>query len=165
MAWPRARRIRRTGPDRYAVQLPAEEQALLVDLTAQLRGLLEDTTDDPSLRRLFPTAYHDEPERDVEYQLLARDELLARRLAALEAMAATAAERQLDTAGLTAWMGSVNDLRLVIGTNLDVSEEDGPFDPDAPDASARAVYGYLTALLDEVVRALHDGLGDDVPSA
>ena len=165
MAWPRARRIRRTGPDRYAVRLPDQEQALLVDLTRQLRGLLEETSDDPSLRRLFPTAYVDDPDRDVEYQLLARDELVTRRLAALDALAATTEARELDAAGLSAWMGAVNDLRLVIGTNLDVSEDDGPFDPDAPDATARAVYGYLTALLDEVVRALEDGLDDEVPSA
>jgi hypothetical protein len=163
MAFGRPRPVRRNRRGEIELHLPDAARQVMAQLCGELRELLG--TDDPSLRRLFPTAYHDEPERDVEYQLLARDELLARRVAALDAMAATAGERQLDTAGLTAWMGSVNDLRLVIGTNLDVSEEDGPFDPDAPDASARAVYGYLTALLDEVVRALHDGLGDDVPSA
>ena len=151
MAWPRSRRIRRTGPGRYAVQLPAEEQALLVDLAAQLRGLLEDTTDDPSLRRLFPTAYHDDPERDREYQQLARDELLARRLAALEAMAATAGERRARRRRAHRLDGRRQRPPLVLGTSLDVSEEDGPFDPDDPDAPARAVYGYLTVLLDEVV--------------
>lgn len=161
MAWPRARRIRHTGPGRFTVKLPAEEQALLIDLVGQLRTLLEASTDDPSVRRLFPTAYHDEPERDREYQQLARDELLARRLAALDATAATAADRDLDLEGLTAWMTSINDLRLVIGTQLDVSEDDGPITPDAPDAPARAIYGYLSALLDDIVAALSDGLTDD----
>jgi hypothetical protein len=163
MAWPRSRRIRRTGPGRYAVHLSDDEQALVVDLVAQLRAVLEAGTDDPSLRRLFPTAYHDDAERDQEYQLLARDELLARRLTALDLMATTAAARELDAAGLTAWMGAVNDLRLVIGTNLDVSEDDGPISPDDPDAPARAVYGYLTGLLDDIVAALTDGLGDAEP--
>ena len=161
MAWPRSRRIRRTGSGRYAVQLPPEEQALLIDLAGQLRTLLEATTDDPSVRRLFPTAYHDDPDRDREYQQLARDELLTRRLAALDALGDTAADRQLDAAGLSAWMGSINDLRLVIGTNLDVSEDDGPIDLEADDATARAIYSYLTGLLDDIVAALADGLGDD----
>jgi hypothetical protein len=161
----RQRRIRRVGPGRYAVQLEDWEQQLLDTLTRDLSSLLEDTTDDPSVRRLFPTAYHDQPERDLEYQVLARDELLQRRLVALELTAATTGERELDAAGLSAWMGAVNDLRLVIGTQLDVSEDDGPIDPEADDAQHRAVYGYLTALLDEIVRALEDGLGDEPAEA
>ena len=165
MAWPRSRRIKRTGPGRYAVQLSADEQRLVGDLTGQLRALLVDGTDDPSVRRLFPTAYHDDPERDREYQQLARDELLTRRLAALDLMAASVDLRELDAAGLSAWMGAVNDLRLVIGTNLDVSEDDGPIAPDDPDAPARAVYGYLTGLLDDIVSALADGLGDEPSGA
>jgi hypothetical protein len=165
MAWPRSRRVRRTGPGRYAVQLSPDEQALVIDLTEELRAVLEAGTDDPSVRRLFPTAYHDDAERDREYQLLARDELLTRRLAALELMATTASARELDAAGLTAWMASVNDLRLVIGTNLDVSEDDGPIEADEPDAQARAIYGYLTGLLDDIVSALTDGLSDADPQA
>lgn len=161
MLFRRDRRVRRLGTDRYAVQLRPEEQALLVDLTGQLRELLAATTDDPSVRRLFPTAYHDDPDRDLEYQLLARDELLERRLAALDATAATVADRELDAAGLAAWMGSINQLRLVIGTNLDVSEDDGPVDPDDPDAPGRQIYHYLSGLLDDIVAALAGGLGDD----
>ena len=62
-------------------------------------------------------------------------------------------------------MGAVNDLRLVIGTNLDVCEDDGPLDPDDPDAPACAVYGYLTGLLDDIVSALADGLSEPDPEA
>ena len=161
MAFRRDRRVRRLGTDRYAVVLRPEEQALLVDLTGQLRELLGSTTDDPSVQRLFPTAYHDDPDRDLEYQLLTRDELLERRLAALDGTAATVAEQELDAAGLTAWMSSINQLRLVIGTNLDVSEDDGPYDPHAPDATGREIYHYLNGLLDDIVGALSGGLGDD----
>ena len=72
------------------------------------------------MRRLFPTAYHDDPERDREYQQLVRDELLERRLAALATVEATAAADELDEEQLTGWLTALNDLRLVLGTRLDV---------------------------------------------
>jgi hypothetical protein len=162
----RQARIRRVAPNRYAVAIQDWERGLLVGLARDLRSLLVETTDDPSVRRLFPTAYHDQPERDREYQVLARDELLQRRLAALDAMTAATGETELDLAGLSAWMRAVNDLRLVLGTNLDVSEDDPPrVRADDPDAAAREVYGYLTGLLAEIVDALEDGLGDPDPDA
>jgi hypothetical protein len=52
-------------------------------------------------------------------------------------------------------MGAVNDLRLVLGTRLDVSEEMlGTLDPSSPDADAMAVYQYLSFLLESIVEAL-----------
>ena len=115
-------------------------------------------TDDPTLRRLFPTAYHDDPDRDREYQQLVRDELLERRLAALTLVEETASAEQLDEAGLTGWLTALNDLRLVLGTRLDVSEDDAEVDPDDPDAPAHVVYHYLGMLLGEVVDALEGDL-------
>src|SRR5437588_500232 len=44
--------------------------------------MLDANIDDPSLRRLFPTAYPDDAERDREYRQLVGDELVERRRAA-----------------------------------------------------------------------------------
>ena len=154
------RRVSRTHQGTYAVRLPAPERALLANLVGQLRDLLQVTTDDPSLRRLFPTAYHDDAERDREYQQLVRDELLERRLAALDTVDATAEARELDGAQLSAWLTALNDLRLVLGTRLDVQEDQEAIDEDHPDAPAMAVYGYLSGLLDDVV----DALTGDLPT-
>ena len=56
---------------------------------------------------------------------------------------------------LLALMGAVNDLRLVLGTRLDVSEEtDLAVDPTNPDAGAYALYGYLGFLLETCVDAI-----------
>jgi hypothetical protein len=151
-------RIERTAAGRYAVALPAPERELLTDLVEQLRDVLLATTDDPTLRRLFPTAYHEDAERDEEYQLLVRDELLGRRLAALAAVEETAMAVEVDEAALTGWLTALNDLRLVLGTRLDVSEDDHDVDPDDPDAAAHAVYHYLGMLLGEVVDALEEDL-------
>ena len=156
----RRRPIRRVGPDRYAVALGAGEREILGQLSEQLVALLRETTDDPSVRRLFPTAYHEDPERDREYQQLVRDELLEQRVAALEGLRTTADATELDGAGLTAWLRAVNDLRLVIGTRLDVGEELPALDLDDPDAAAYVAYDFLSGVLQEVV----DALAEDLPS-
>ena len=112
------------------------------------------------MRRLFPTAYHDDPERDREYQQLVRDELLERRLAALATVEATADADELDEAQLTGWLTALNDLRLVLGTRLDVSEDQDDDRRGRPATRpAMAVYGYLSVLLGEVV----DALAEDLP--
>ena len=55
----------------------------------------------------------------------------------------------------SAWLRALNDLRLVLGTRLDVTEDefaDG-FDPDAPHAYELAVYAFLTWLQEAAVQA------------
>jgi hypothetical protein len=158
MALFRRRRVQRTRRGTYEVHLPEPERALLASLADQLRELLAETTDDPVVRRLFPTAYHDDAERDREYQQLVRDELLERRLAALATVEDTLEATELDEEQLGAWLRGLNDLRLVLGTRLDVGEELLDIDADDPDAPAYAVYEYLGFLLSEVVDALSDGL-------
>ena len=156
------RRVKRIGVDRYRVSLPEAERELLASLVPQLRDLL--TTDDPSLTRLFPTAYPDDPDRDAGYQALVRDELLEKRFASLDVLEATIAGGELTGAQLEAWMRALNDLRLVLGTRLDVSEDDlEVVEPDDPDAPAWAIYHYLAMLLSFIVDALAEDLpdGDD----
>jgi hypothetical protein len=148
-------RIRRRGPGRYQVRLRPNEQVLIRDLVGQLRDELVVSTDEPSLRRLFPPAYANDPERDAGYQVLTRDELLEGRLKALETV-----ERTLEAGGdlnqeeLTAWMSSLNSLRLVLGTRLDVDEELPDLDPDDPLTPHYAVYDLLGWLVAQVVDAL-----------
>jgi hypothetical protein len=60
---------------------------------------------------------------------------------------------------MTAWMGTLNSLRLVLGTRLDVDEELPTLDADDPLAPAYAVYEYLGWLLSQVV----DALSTDLP--
>jgi hypothetical protein len=157
MKLPWGRRIRRTRAGSYEIRLPDEERALLGALAPQLRDLLGGDLDEPTVRRLFPTAYADEPERDREYQALVRDALADRRRAAVETLLATLNESVLTEEQLLAWMGSVNDLRLVIGTHLDVSEDTELVpDPEDPDAPLLAAYGYLGFLLESIVEALAD---------
>jgi hypothetical protein len=150
--------VRRTATGTYEVHLADPERDLLGNLADQLRTLLAETTDDPTVRRLFPTAYHEDPERDREYQQLVRDELLERRLAAIATVEETLTARELTEEQLTGWLTALNDLRLVLGTRLDVSEDLREVAADDPDAPAYAVYEYLGYLLSVVVDALAGGL-------
>jgi hypothetical protein len=152
------RRVRRVGPHEFELRLPDDERSILRTLPAQLRALLEDPSaadDDPARGRLFPPAYWDDAERNAEYQRLMRDDLVASKLAAAEVVESTVDSNRLSEEELVAWMGALNDLRLVLGTRLDVTEDpaDAPAD-DSPEAPAFALYSYLGWLQEQVVAAL-----------
>ena len=155
-------KVRRQRDGRYRVDLDPWERGLLRSLPGTLRDLLE--TDDPALERLFPTAYLGDDEatraRNDEYRRLMRSDLLARKQSALDVLEETVDAETLDEEQLVAWMGAVNDVRLVLGTRLDVSEDMGldPFDDDDPRAPAYAVYVYLAELQEWIVRALSSAL-------
>jgi hypothetical protein len=152
-------RVKRKKQGRYQLRLRPTERILVGDLVAHLREQLLASTDEPSVRRLFPPAYPDDPERDAGYQVLTRDELLESKLAAIEVVERTLEGDELDDAEMTAWMGTLNSLRLVLGTRLDVDEELPTLDPDDPLAPGYAVYEYLGWLLSQVV----DALSTDLP--
>ena len=132
------------------MRLSPEERSLLLGLVGELRAQLEGESRDPSLRRLFPPAYDDE-EDERAYRELAGDELLSGRRRALELLAATARSDRLSAAEADAWLRALNDLRLVLGTRLDV-QEDMPI--DRPKSLEHAVYIYLSWLQEQLVAAL-----------
>jgi hypothetical protein len=155
------RRIKRSRKGRYRLELSADERTILKQLVTQLEELLGVQSfgvEDPSLRRLFPPAYTDEPEAEEEYRQLMHDDLLESHRAALGTMTTTLDATELDGEQLLGWLSAINNLRLVLGTKLDVQENDQiEIDPDEPDAPVRAVYFYLSALEEEVVEALAKG--------
>ena len=152
------RRVRRVGPGQYELRLPDEERAVLRTLPAQLRALLTEADDadgDTAVARLFPPAYWDDAARNAEYQRLMHGDLVERKLATAAVVEATVDQRRVTEDELLSWMAALNDLRLVLGTRLEVSEDpdDAPAD-DAPDAPAYALYSYLGWLQEQVVAAL-----------
>lgn len=144
----------------YRVRLPAAERELLRTLPGQLRDLLGD--DDPSLERLFPPAYGDDADAEAEYRGLVGASLRDEKLAALRTLERTADAEVLDDDGLSAWLGALESLRLVLGTQLDVREDAAalPVPPDHADAPRYALYGWLSWLQEEVVAALARTLPD-----
>ena len=157
---PIGRRVRRTRDGTYAVRLPEVERQLLGALVAALRSALDgDVHAEPALRRLFPPAYADpdDGEAESQYQAMVHEELLASRRAALDVLEATAQRDRLDEEELLAWMTAVNQLRLVLGTRLDVREDAEPVpDPNDPAAPMADIYTYLGVLLESVIAALEE---------
>jgi len=150
-------RIKRTRRGEYLLRLPEGERELLRSLPAQLRQLL--STDDASLRRLFPPAHADDPLANAEYTSLVRDDLMAERLARLEMMETTIDAARLDEQQLLAWLGVLNDLRLVLGTRLDVTED--MYEEEMPGDESRApafeLFRYLGFVEEQIVEALAPG--------
>ncbi len=142
------RPVKRLRSGRYELRLSSQERDLLRDLPRQLKDLMAQT-DDPALKRLFPPAYIDDREKESEYRRLVGDDLLQGRQAALDTMAATVDATELDEAQITAWLSSLNDLRLVLGTQLDIQEDEA-----LSSTPIHQVYYYLTMLEDAVISAL-----------
>ena len=142
----------RTPDGGVRLRFSPEERALLARLSSDLRAQLEDSFDDPSFRRLFPPAY-EEAEHEKGYRDVAGDELLDGRRHALELLAATAENDHLTAEEADAWLRALNDLRLVLGTRLDVQED---VLVDRPQTPELALYGYLSWVQEQLVAALSD---------
>jgi hypothetical protein len=151
------RQIERDSAGGVRLRFAEEELFLLRELLAQLEPLLEDP-DDPAVRRLFPPA-HAEPENEEQYRSLVRDQLVAGRAKALVTVRDTLGKEKLNAEEAEAWLRALNDLRLVLGTRLDVSEDVDWEEIDVHEPRGRdlAVYAYLSWLQEQLIEALGEG--------
>jgi Domain of unknown function (DUF2017) len=161
----RWRRFRTRGDGTLTVSLAEEELGLLRALPEQLRDVFDDDEDDPARARLFPRAYLDPTAEteEAEWQALVGPSLLRERLDALELITATLGRAELvgdwwqidlGPDEVQAWLGVLNDTRLVLGTRLGVSEEERVLDPADPDAGPYALYQWLTWVQSDLVDEL-----------
>ena len=122
--------------------------------------------DDPALRRLLPDAYADEAAAgefrrlmDTELRRL-KTEALDEMRAAVEGATGSAVKLRLAPQQAEQWLQALTDIRLVLGTRLDVTEdlEDrwAKLGPDDPMAPLLAAYEWLGWLQESVVLALED---------
>ena len=150
--------VRRTRQGDFELRLDGGDRDVLRGLPGQLRELLEreDPSSDPAVARLYPAAYPDDPLRNLEYEQVAGDDLTAGRLAAIDRMEATLDADRLSEDDVLAWLGVCNDLRLVLGSRLDITEEttQRDFAREDPRSRAYALYTYLTWLVDAIVEGL-----------
>lgn len=145
----------------YVLHLDGEELDLLSRLMGELRALLlaDDPNTVPLLRRLYPPAYHlaDDAEAEAEYQKYMREELVASRLEAINVVDAALTDRTpFDEEGMLRFIQSLNSLRLVLGTLLDVDEHHDPtaLADDDPMLGEHHLYAFLSWLLDASVGAV-----------
>lgn len=128
---------------------------------------LDDETDtpvissDPALARLLPDAYRDDDEAAGEFRRLTENSLRRDKVNAAERLLATLpadgpGEVRLDPETTESWLSTINDVRLALGTRLEVTEEMAEPDPEDPDAPAYVVYLWLTELQGVLIEVADD---------
>jgi hypothetical protein len=164
-----------------SVKLDAGEVSILRSLVTQILDLVEpgatgedpleralgigvagasEVPSDPVLARLFPSAYTEDDKAATEFRRYTEATLRDGKRADAETMLKTTGP---GTIALTdeqaqAWLRSLNDIRLALGTRLEVTEEihleiEGMAEDD-PRYPAFVTYDWLTYLQDSLVRAL-----------
>jgi hypothetical protein len=117
---------------------------------------------DPVVARLLPDAYRDDPEKAVEFRKYTESSLReAKKYFAqtlLETLPPAGGKVKLTGDQARDWLRALNDIRLMFGVRLEVTEdfEDqlAGLDPKDPRAAAFEVYGWLGAVQESLVRAL-----------
>lgn len=143
---------------------PTEATILGVQLDELLVSLDEMGPGDPVWERLYPAAFDDAEAAEEFREMVGEDLDNARRerVGACRAELAAAAEAPtrrgrdiiLGREELERWIMALNDLRLALGTSLEIAAgDDGAIDPLDPQAQARAIYQWLTAVQDGLVGA------------
>ena len=141
------------------------ERELLRMLPQQARELVDH--DDPTAQRLFPVAYPDDAAAQSDYHEMMGAQLLDHHHHALDTMVSTIDAATIDADELAGWLGAVEVLRLLLGTQLDVSEDMAELDPldpldaEDPRTDQFTVYQYLSMLQNEIVDALSAALPRD----
>jgi hypothetical protein len=149
--------IKRSRRGGFDLRIPARERDILATLPDMLRALLVDgDAKDPVLQRLYPNAFPDDEEASAEFREIVHDDLLEQRLAAIDTMERTLRSEHLTEDELIAWLAALNDVRLVLGVRLAVTEEATPADfaGDPETEGAFELYRYLSFLEEYVVEAL-----------
>lgn len=145
------------------LKLRSYERELLEGLLGEMRLLLEADLPrvDPVTARLFPDAYETAEEQE-DYQEMVGDQLRRDKLRALESVEACVEgegdlELKLTDEDANTWLTVLNDLRLAIGTRLDVTEErmEERVDENDPDAPGLSALHWLGWVQESILREVH----------
>ena len=186
-------RFKRRRGGAVTADLDAGEAGLLAALAEDLLGLLGDGAvadadplaamvglssgpvappDDPALARLLPDAYADDDQAAADFRRFTEQDLRAGKRAGASTVLTTlvplveaGGRLTLDRDQVDAWLGTLNDLRLVLGTRLEVTEETPLEVPDDdPQAQALLVYGWLGWLQESLLSCISPRPGGQGPS-
>ncbi|MQA62859.1 MAG: DUF2017 family protein [Actinophytocola sp.] len=140
------------------------------DELAELTGIKTGSSvspDDPVLARLLPDFHRLDPDNPTQESLdsaaalrsLHEPALLEAKIGVaavvLETLAPDGGEVRLSLEQADAWLSALNDVRLALGTALDVSEDmPEELPPNDPRAAHLGVYHWLTYLQESLVQAM-----------
>jgi hypothetical protein len=157
MTWFKKPRIVSSSPESFSLRFNESERETLRNILQQIQKLFQEKNPlDPRLRRAFPVAYSMDQESETEYQRLMQDDLFSSRLASIDLVISTIDKEDISYSELLRWMQALNSTRLVLGTILDVSEDDDrtSLPEEDPLYSAAIIFDFLGMLLDEITRTL-----------
>jgi hypothetical protein len=149
-------------------RLDPAEAGIVGLLLDQLEQLLEADADDvggdPVMARLLPAGHRGDAELAADYRDLTEASLRSGKADDLAMVRATlppeGGEVRLDAEQAGAWLRSTNDLRLAMGTRLEITEDtEPPEEVTGEEDQQLAVYYWLTALQGSLVDALVAGRG------
>ncbi|MBM9508808.1 DUF2017 domain-containing protein [Actinacidiphila acididurans] len=117
--------------------------------------------EDPVLARLFPDAYEETADA-AEFRRFTENDLRARKredaLAMVRQLDSGGPRIQLDPDQARQWLGALNDLRLALGTRLEVTEDEDDelyrLSDDDPRKPLVMAYLWLGGLQESLVEAL-----------
>ena len=143
----------------------AQERGSVQDPLAALVGMPTGPVErpsDPALARLLPDAYGDDEEAAAEFRRFTEADLRTGKRATASVVLASLApyldrggKVPLDRAQADAWLMCLNDLRLVLGTRLEVTEDtDLDVPEDDPRAQPLLVYGWLGWLQESLLASM-----------
>ena len=158
--------IRTPAGDTFAVRLDQAEWGVLRDLPCKLEDLLLAPERAPRvIDRLFPPAHSDDPEEEKRHRELIGRALLEERLENLKTFRAivdraqvrrSARDLVLTLSEVNLWIHVVNDLRLLLGCELDIQDNDwslhGPSRPE--DLQSFLLLLALTSIQQTLIEAL-----------
>ena len=148
---------------------PEPDPAAPADLFDDLEKMFNETAADPPqapadpvLARLLPDAYQDDPEAAGEFRKYTESSLreskkyFAQTL--IETLPAKGGRVKLSADQARDWLRALNDVRLMFGVRLEVTEDFeaqyAALDPKDPRAAALEVYAWLGGVQDSLVRAI-----------
>ncbi len=144
---------------------PDEAADVLADLEKQFSSPDEPDPElpaDPVVARLLPDAYKDDPEKAGEFRKYTESSLReAKKYFAqtlLETLPPEGGKVRLTGDQARDWLRALNDIRLMFGVRLEVTEEFedqlAGLDPQDPRLPAFEVYGWLGMVQESLVHAL-----------
>lgn len=144
--------------DQMTELLDDPENELGTDPLAQLLNMAGSTqiSDNPALARLFPDGYSDDEHASADFRRFTEQDLRAQKQAALATVQGTlsgwSGKTTITSQQAQDWLKAINDLRLVLGTRLEITDEvETDFEADEPGIH---LYNYLTYLQGTLIDAL-----------
>ena len=157
---------------RNEAAIPSETGDPLADLFADFSGPTT-VPEDPVLARLFPNAYHDDGDASADFRRFTESTLRDGKARAAGTIIDTLEEAglpkepteeeltidvELDPETAEVWLRALTDLRLALGTRLEVEEGDEEYwyslPDDDPRGQAHHIYEWLAYLQETLIQAL-----------